>query len=314
MQNPVTEPLTNNTLDQSSSALRTGWLFAIVTTFVYSFQPIVLKLTLNEGVGAADLLFVRLLIASVLFLIMSFVRGLIPERLPNKAIFWCMLCGLSFVLGMYGYTTALNYSSASIASMIFSVFPIVTLIILTFMGEKFTIRKGIRIAFGLFGVYLIIGPGGSVHINGVLFALAACCIYACYLVIMQRSLSQYKGRTIMLYITGFTALFFGLLNLGDGVAFNTFTPTAWWLILYQASIGTYVAQLLLFEAVKHIGSGQFSLLFPLELFLTILWSVLLLSENISTTQAIGGAFIILSLLLAINNPKFIRRRIFRPRI
>jgi len=312
MQNPAS--LNHTTLSNNTSVIRTGWLLAVVTTFIYSFQPIALKLTLEQGVGAADLLFVRLLIASVIFLLMSFIRRIPIERLPRKAVFWCMICGLSFVLGMYGYTTALNYSSASIASMIFSVFPIITLIILTFMGEAFTIRKAIRVVLGLFGVYLIIGPGGSVALTGVAFALGACVIYASYLVIMQRSLSQYKGRTIMLYITGFTAVFFGLINISNGVALETFTPTAWLLILYQASIGTCIAQLLLFETVKHIGSGQFSLLFPLELFLTILWSILLLSERISMTQSIGGAFIILSLLLAINNPKFIRRRIFRPRI
>lgn len=314
MQNPATAPPINSGLVNTNNTVRTGWLLALTTTLIYSFQPVTLKLTLNQGVGAGDLLFVRLLIASLIFLLMSFIRGVKPERLPNRAIFWCMLCGLSFVLGMYGYTTALNYSSASIASMVFSVFPIVTLVILTFLGEAFTFRKAIRVLFGLFGVYLIVGPGGSVQTQGIIFALGACVIYACYLVIMQRCLSQYQGRTIMLYITGFTALFFGLINITDGVALHTFTPIAWLLILYQASIGTYIVQLLLFEAVKHIGSGQFSLLFPLELLLTIFWSVLLLSERITATQSIGGAFIIISLLLAINNPKFIRRRLFRPRI
>jgi drug/metabolite transporter (DMT)-like permease len=299
---------------KTPATIKTGWLFALASTLIYSFQAILLKATLNLGISADDLLVLRLLMASLIFWFMAKVRKESVEKLPAKAFFWCFVCALTFVGGMYGYTLALTYTSTSIASMIFSVFPIATLIILSFLGEPFTARKAMRIILGLAGVYLIVGPGGDVNPLGILFALGACIIYSSFLVIMQRSLSQYKGSTVMLYVTSFTCLCFLLINIFDGIAFASITPLAWFFIFLQAALGTYIAQLLLFSAVKGIGSAQMSMLFPLELLLTIVWSVLILAERLSLIQSLGGAFIILSLLLALNNPGFIRRRLIRPRV
>lgn len=295
-------------------SLRTGWLFALTVTLVYSFQPILLKVTLNLGVSADDLLVIRLCMASLIFWFMVGIRQQKVTQLPKKAVAWCAVCGLSFVLGMFGYTTALSYTTASVASMIFSVFPIITLIILLFLGEAFTLRKAARVLLGLLGVYLIIGPGGEVSALGIAAALSACVVYSVYLVIMQKQLSQFDGKTIMLYVTSFTALFFLIIKIFGFINFASVTPLAWFLLFIQAFVSTYIAQLLLFSAVKHIGSAQMSLLFPLELFLTILWSVLVLSEKITVIQGLGGAFILFSLVLAIENKGFLRRRLMRPRV
>ncbi len=295
-------------------SIRSGWLFALTATLIFGFQPVLLKATLDLGVSADDLLVLRLTMASLIFWIVTAVTKEKVEKLPQKAFLWCCACAFSFVLAMYGYTLALNYTSASVASMIFSVFPIVTLLIMSVLGERFTLRKAARVVLGLMGVYLVIGPGGDISPTGVGFAMGACFIYACFLVIMQKQLSEYKGKTIMLYITSLTAVAFIGINLVDGVAFASITALAWFFIFLQGFVATYIAQLLLFSAVKGIGSAQVSLLFPLELLLTIFWSALLLSERLSVLQGLGGGLIVLSLVLAINTPGFVRRRLIRPRL
>ena len=294
--------------------LRAGWVFALTATVIYGFQPVLLKATLNLGVSADDLLVVRLSMATVIFWGMTFIRRQKHEPLPKQAYLWCLLCAASFVMGMFGYTLSLNYMAASVASMIFAAFPIVTLVIMAALGERFTFQKAARVILGLLGVYFIIGPGGELNSLGVALALGACVIYAIYLVVMQKKLSDFSGKTIMLYITSFTALLFILINLSDGVDFASITALAWFYIFLQAAVATYIALLLVFSAVKSIGSAQIALLFPLELLLTILWSVVLLGERLSLAQALGGSFIIISLALAFNNPKFWRRRLIRPRI
>ena len=298
----------------TKSSIRTGWLFALSATLIYGFQPILLKLTLSEGVRADDLLVVRLCMATLIFWVMTFLRRQTLEPLPRDAFVWTFICAACFVLGMFGYTLSLSYLSASVASMIFAAFPLVTLLLMALLGEHFTRRKALRVALGLLGVYLVIGPGGELSSLGTGLALGACVIYAIYLVIMQKRLSGYSGKTIMLYVTSFTAMLFMLLNLSGGVDFSSITLLAWTYIILQAAIATYAALLLVFSAIKRLGSAQIALLFPLELLLTILWSVVLLNESLSAMQLIGGTLILASLVLAINNPKFLRRRLIRPRI
>ena len=68
---------------------------------------------------------------------------------------------------------------------------------------------------------------------------------------------------------------------------------------WMAIIGTYLAQLTMVTSVRIIGGGQVALLNPLETFLTVIWSVLFLSESLTAIQWVGGGLILLSALLAI---------------
>jgi drug/metabolite transporter (DMT)-like permease len=54
----------------------------------------------------------------------------------------------------------------------------------------------------------------------------------------------------------------------------------------------------MFVAVREIGGGQFSLLAPLEMLLTVIWSVMFLSERLTLWQWAGGGLILVSAVLA----------------
>ena len=53
-------------------------------------------------------------------------------------------------------------------------------------------------------------------------------------------------------------------------------------------VSTYIARLTLYAAVWRIGSGQVALLWPVQMFLAVLFSVFLLQEQLSPIQWLGG--------------------------
>ena len=76
-------------------------------------------------------------------------------------------------------------------------------------------------------------------------------------------------------------------------------------------MGTYLAQMALFAAVRSIGSGQMALLGPLETLLTVIWSSLFLQERLSALQWAGGGLILFGAILAAQRMHRIR---WRPRL
>jgi len=59
--------------------------------------------------------------------------------------------------------------------------------------------------------------------------------------------------------------------------------------------------------VREIGGAQFSLLAPLEMMLTVIWSVMFLQERLSAWQWVGGGLILVSAALAARRWLRVRR-------
>ena len=73
----------------------------------------------------------------------------------------------------------------------------------------------------------------------------------------------------------------------------------WFYIILLGVVSTYMARLFLYSAIRHVGSGQMSLLMPLETLLSICWAVLFLNERLNMFQWIGGMLIVFSAVLAV---------------
>jgi len=146
---------------------------------------------------------------------------------------------------------------------------------------------------------LLVGPGGDVDGLSIFLVLLTAIGYSIQLVLVQWFLQDYPARTITAYILiGMTAAvtFFWLLR---GPQWTSPNWQGWLAIAVLAIVGTYLARLATFGAVRGIGSGQVALLAPLETMLTVIWSVIFLAERLSPLQWLGSLLVGTSALLAI---------------
>jgi drug/metabolite transporter (DMT)-like permease len=174
-------------------------------------------------------------------------------------------------------------------------------------GEKFTHRNTMRIALGLAGVYLLIGPGGNASLTGVLLVILANVAFAVHLVMMQWYLKDYHAQTVTMVIAGTIAVCTAAIWLSQN---NSFAWPGWpaLLLIGVLAVGsTFLGQLAQFAALRLLGSGQMAMLNPPETLLTVIWSILLLHENLTPLQWAGSGLILVSMLLA-------RQRLLRVRV
>jgi len=142
-------------------------------------------------------------------------------------------------------------------------------------------------------------PGGTADPTGMLFAMVAVILFAIQLVLVQPLSYKYDSQTVTRYVmTVMLVVIFCYWWYEDGI-WQWPSNEDWFYIILLGVVSTYAARLFLYSAIRHVGSGQMSLLMPLETLLSICWAVLFLNERLNTFQWIGGTLIVFSAVLAV---------------
>jgi drug/metabolite transporter (DMT)-like permease len=281
-----------------TAVLPIGWLIALTAIVCFSLAPPLVRGAILGGLSPTAILIARMGIAT--FLLTTFLGLAAPQRLRIDRRNGLIAFGSGLIngIGFITFFLALTRLSASIASMMFSLSPLMVLGLLALRGEPITRRHIVRLVLGIGGVYLLIGPGGEVDLWGVVLVFLTILSFSLHLVCVQWYLPQVHPQTVTFYVNlGVTMVcFFGWLAAGR--PWTTPTPAGWLSILALAIICTFLARLLLFESIQRIGSGQIALLTPLETLLTVIWSYLFLDERLTAVQWLGGLLILLSMALA----------------
>jgi drug/metabolite transporter (DMT)-like permease len=133
--------------------------------------------------------------------------------------------------------------------------------------------------------------------------LATILSYSLYLVLAQWYLKDEPSLAIMFYVVATITVVTGISWLSSDRPSLALEPQGWLLLALIVIGSTYLAQITLLKSVRHLGSGQFALLGPLEILLTLFWSASFLGDTMSPVQWLGGTFILFSLILVVFWPK-----------
>jgi drug/metabolite transporter (DMT)-like permease len=271
-----------------------GILHAFTAVLCLSLTPALVKGAISAGIDPISLLTMRMVVASVV--LWSVFLLFFPSALyiDKKGLIGCLCVGMANAISLVCYYAALTRINASVAHVIFSLFPLIALIMLAFRGEPMSALKLIRLAFALIGVYMIVKPGGRVDLVGVILVLLTATFYALHMNLTQWYLKDSSPKTVALYVVSFMALIMSLIYIFRFDAQSTLTVYAWMVILITGLISTAVARIAMFGAIKYIGSGQTALLCPAETLLAVLWAILFLGEQLSWMQLMGGILILAS--------------------
>lgn len=276
-----------------------GWFLAFFASFSFSFAAPIARGVILTGMASTTLLVLRLCIATFFFGLTIVVMNPRLFLVSRQTLLITTFAGATNGLGMMFFFWALERVNASIASMVISLIPLVVLSLLALRGERFTYRHLIRLGLGLGGVYLLIGPGGTVDPHGVLLLMIAILCFSCQIVMLQWYLKGQDVRTVSFYISVGMAAVVVIYWFSQGAPWQTPPTQSWLLIFALAFLSTFIARLSFVAAVDHIGGGQMTLLTPLETLLTVFWSILFLQEHFTPLQWVGGALVLSSALLAI---------------
>jgi drug/metabolite transporter (DMT)-like permease len=277
---------------------RSGLVLVLLAVVCMSIVPALVKVGLAEAADPYTLLALRLLTATAALWIVLLLFSPRLVRIDRRGLAGCVAVAAANSTSLLSYYLALTYINASVAHMLFSLFPVAALLFLAFRGERITQLSLVRLGMAILGVYLLIGPGGQVDPAGVLLVLGSAVAYALYLTLSQWYLSQYPPQTVALYVISLMTLVTMAARLLQFEPWKPLSPSAWGVVLATGLISTVLARLAIFAGIQRIGGGQTALLGTTEVFLAVLWAMLFLGERLSPIQWAGGMLVVGSAVLS----------------
>ena len=278
-----------------------GILHAVIAVFCLSLTPALVKGAISAGIDPTSLLTMRMVVASVVLWSVFLLFFPSAAAIDGKGLIGCLCVALANASGLLCYYTALTRINASVAHVIFSLFPLIALVMLAFKGEPMSALKLLRLTLALIGVYMLVKPGGRIDLVGVALVLLTAIFYALHMNLTHWYLKDYSPKTVALYVVSFMALIMSLIYIIRFDTYQALTVSAWMVILITGLLSTAVARIAMFGAIKYIGSGQTALLCPAETVLAVLWAILFLGERLSWIQVIGGSLILASSSLVLKS-------------
>ncbi len=280
-----------------------GWILAFFSILIFSTNTPIARTIILDGMQPLTLAMLRFILATILFAIVLKMTGLGQPKegeqpLDRRIILICLASGMVNGIVIICWYSALKTLDASMTSVLgIALFPTATLIILAFAGEKLTIRKGIRLILVFIGLALLIGLNGAFNWVGFSFVLIAAICYGFHLSTVQWFMQPYNTWATTGILMGGGAIIVTILWFVNGADLMIPGLKGWLVIAYQVIVLTFFGRTILYAAIERIGSGQFALISPLETVLTIIWSMLFLSETLTLRQWLGAGLILLSAML-----------------
>ncbi|MGH2574959.1 MAG: DMT family transporter [Ignavibacteria bacterium] len=274
-------------------------------TLAASFTPIFAKLTVSE-ISPVSLGFLRFGTATVLFYITLRIRkqNLIFERKDYpKLIILGLLC---IPLNQYFFLTGVKMSFASHSGILYSLNPVIAyLVAIMKKNEKFYVSKIIAISLTVIGIFFVFyealtktTPGDNI-LWGDFLLIFAVISFSLYISLGKEFIDRYgplKVTTLVFIAGSILNIPFFISDLPN-LTFSDLSISGIIGFFYLAIVISFFAYFIWYYSLKTIQISMLTTVSNLSPLLTVLFSIIFLSEKISFFFIIGGFITIIGVLI-----------------
>ena len=252
----------------------------------------------NIPLPSSEIALYRAVLAAILigaFLLVT--KQKIPFAKIKKEIPLLVLSGVAMGFNWILLFEAYKYTTVSVATLSYYFAPvIVTVACPILFKEKMGVKHIICFVMSTLGIVLITGIGdlsqGSSHIKGILFGLGAATLYAT-VILLNKFTKTVDGihRTFMQFLSAIAVLVPYVL-FTDGVNLSTLDGRGWGFLLVIGLVHTGITYCLYFSSLKEMSGQKVAILSYIDPLVAVLISVVVLKEDLTPLQAVGGLMIL----------------------
>jgi len=273
-----------------------GMFFVIISAIAFGAIAIFAKTAYSAGADPISVLFFRFSIASLVMIPLMISRN-IPFPRGRTLIGLSLMGGIGYVGMSFCYFTALTMASAGLVAILLYLYPaIVTILSAILFKESIKGLKILALILALAGTILTIGLSGGGRPLGIALAMTAPFIYSAYILAGSKLTKQAGVLWTSTVVILSASVVFGLLVLIEGLTLPR-TLTGWGSVLAIALVSTVIAVNTFFAGLERVGPTNASILSTFEPATTVILAFLFLGEEIGPTRIIGGALILIAVIL-----------------
>ncbi len=275
-----------------------GIVATLLSTLFSGLAPIIGKLAYQAGVDPSTLVALRTMLAAGLLWLFYALFWRRYMRISWHNLIGCIGMGIANGVGSLLYYNGLSRMDASLAHLLYSMYPFWAFIFLSAAGHPVSRLAVLRLGLVLLSVFLLTWQGaGLVEPLGVTLMIGAGALYGWHLVLGQWTLADVHHRTVTLYVLTTMAVVVGIARLAQDQPLATISPQGWTAILLLAILPTALARLLVFFGLRRLGGVQASLLGIAEVLVALAFAFILLGERFTAQQWLGAGLFLISVLL-----------------
>lgn len=252
----------------------------------------------NINVSSGELAFYRAVLAALfigIFLLVT--KNKIPFGKIKKQLPLLVISGIAMAFNWIFLFEAYKYTTVSVATLSYYFAPvIVTLLCPLLFKEKMGIKQWVCFIMSTLGIVLITGVGnldtGSNHFIGILFGLAAACLYAA-VIMLNKFIKGVDGihRTFLQFLSAIAVLCPYVL-FTSGITAGTLDTKGRVLLLTVGLVHTGITYCMYFSSLKELPGQKAAILSYIDPLVAVLCSVLILKETMTSMQVVGGVLIL----------------------
>jgi drug/metabolite transporter (DMT)-like permease len=280
-------------------------MLLVFITLAACFTPIFAKITVAE-VSPISLGFLRFGVAAVLFYVTLKIRK-VKLSFDKKDYPMLMLLGILCIpLNQFSFLTGVKMSYASHSGIIYSLNPVFAYIVAVYRKtETFYPKKLAAILLTVLGIFFVFYEGltetgmGLKVLVGDALLVGAVLTFSLYLSLGKELIDKYGALKVNTFVFLFGTLCFVPMFIFDVHNLDLSLITYKGIIgyLYLTVFVAYLTYFIWYYALKTIAISRLTTLGNLSPLLTVLFSIIFLSEHISVYFAIGGALTVLGVFI-----------------
>lgn len=278
-----------------------GKICLILSALIYGIAPMLAKIAYMGGVNGMTLTFLRTFLMLPLLFVLMLARGR-SFRLNKKELFDIIILGVvggSFsIISLYA---AYDYISTGLATTLHFIYPLIIVVVSALIyREKITNMKLAAVMLVTLGIFLFVDLNTAADKIGVILAVLSGVFYSFYVIYMDHSgldkMDYVKLTFYLMIIMSAGTFIFGAAT--KSIVFNEMSGTAWVFAVIISFLITIGAIPLFQAGVRYEGASTAGIVSALEPITTIILGALFLGETMGLVQYLGGAMIILGVVLA----------------
>lgn len=280
-----------------------GYLYLLIGSTLWGISSVVAKALFNVGLPPAELILVRLSLATFILFVVLLAYDRKRLTIDLKDLPYFLVLGGIGVTGMqffYYYTISKIHVGPAILLQYLQ--PIwVSLFAFLFQKEPPSREKILALVMAVAGCYLVVGgyQFDLLRFNrvGILSGLIASFFFTFYALYGEKGLKTYDPWTLLLYGFGISALCYLVFIspakiLKDGHSFKV-----WIAFLYIAIFSTLIPFGFYFKGIERIRATRASIVSTWEPVVAGIAAYLTLGEVLQPLQMVGGVGVIAAVIL-----------------
>ncbi len=287
--------------------MKKNYIYAGVAILGWSTVATVVKLLLGT-LNSFQVLFLSSLFASLFLLVVNVVTGNIKklkDYKPADYLKTVLICLPGAFVYYVLYYTGTSYMPASQAFIVNYLWPIMSVVFACIiLKEKLTVKKVIAILLSFVGVVIVVGGDllafEQSTLIGAAFCAAGAVSYGLFTALNQKS--PYDARISMMIGFFSTFIMTGIINVATDNLPILSVPQLLgigWNGIVSIGLSTTLWQF----ALKTNDTAKISNLAYITPFLSLVWTSIILHEEISPWSLVGLAVIVAGILIQLNPKK-----------